>query len=203
MCQPEPVRDAERSMSDWLAEWRETFLRASDRAESTKALYAGLTTGHVEPVIGHLRLNQLKPSDVTRVMLRMEDAGKAASTRRNAYAALRAALDDAVANGLLAIDPVPRVKRPRATHHEAVSLEPAEVGRMLAGAAGLRYGAVLRFVVGTGLRRGEVLAARWKDIDLERGELSVRGSLIRQGGELVVVPPKSARSRRVARSAQR
>ena len=30
----EPVRDATRTLSDWLAEWRTTFLRASDRAES-------------------------------------------------------------------------------------------------------------------------------------------------------------------------
>ena len=42
----EPVRDATRTVSDWLAEWRTTFLRASDRAESTKDLY-GLTVGHV------------------------------------------------------------------------------------------------------------------------------------------------------------
>ena len=72
----------------------------------------------------------------------MEKAGKAASTRRNAYAAIRAALDDAVANGLLASNPVLRVKRPpeapRASHHEAVSLNPAEVTRLLAGAAAQR-----------------------------------------------------------------
>lgn len=51
----EPVRDATRTLSDWLAEWRTTFLRASDRAESTKDLYAGLTARHVDPLIGHCR----------------------------------------------------------------------------------------------------------------------------------------------------
>jgi hypothetical protein len=78
----EPVRDATRTVSDWLAEWRTTFLRASERAESTKDLYAGLTMGHVEPVIGHLALGQVKPSDITRVLLHMEQLGRAASTRR-------------------------------------------------------------------------------------------------------------------------
>jgi hypothetical protein len=80
----EPVRDASRMLSDWLAEWRMTFLRASDRAESTKDLYAGLTARHVEPLIGHLALGQVKPSDITRVLLHMEQRGRAASTRRNA-----------------------------------------------------------------------------------------------------------------------
>jgi integrase len=84
-----PVRDATRSVSDWFAEWRGTFLQASDRASSTKSLYAGLTLRHVEPVIGRTPLGQVRPSDVTRVLLTMERGGSAASTRRNAYAALR------------------------------------------------------------------------------------------------------------------
>src|SRR5215211_8545986 len=135
----EPVRDATRTVSDWLAEWRTTFLRASDRAESTKDLYAGLTVGHVEPAIGHLALGQVKPSDITRVLLRMEQLGRAASTRRSAYASMRSAFDDAVIDGLLAASPVLRVKRPRATHGEARSLEPKQVGQLLRGAEDLRY----------------------------------------------------------------
>ena len=51
-----PVRDATRSLGDWLAQWRETFSLASDRAVSTKEPYAGLTLRHVEPVIGQLGL---------------------------------------------------------------------------------------------------------------------------------------------------
>ena len=84
----EPVRDATRTLSDWFAEWRTTFLHAIDRAESTKDLYVGLTLRHVEPLIGHLPLGQVKPSDITRVLLHMEQLGRAASTRRSAYAAL-------------------------------------------------------------------------------------------------------------------
>jgi integrase len=193
----EPVRDATRTVSDWLAEWRTTFLRASDRAESTKDLYAGLTVGHVEPVIGHLALGQVKPSDITRVLLRMEQLGRAASTRRSAYAVLRSAFEDAVIDGLLGASPVLRVKRPRATHGEATSLEPEQVAQLLQGAEDLRYARVLRLILGTGLRRGEALALRWADMRLDRCELSIRGSLTRRGSELVVSDAKTQRSRRV------
>jgi integrase len=192
-----PVRDSSRSLADWLEEWRSTFLLASDRAASTKELYRGLTRRHVEPLIGQVRLEQLRPSDVTRLMLHLETAGKAASTRRNCYAALRGALDDAVINGLIAANPASRVKRPKADHHEAVSLLPGEVTRLLASAATLRYGVVLRFILGTGLRRGEALAVRWSDIDLGRGEIKIRGSLVRGDGQLSVVATKTVRSRRV------
>jgi integrase len=36
-----PVRDASRTLADWLSEWQETFLKSSDRARSTKVLYDG------------------------------------------------------------------------------------------------------------------------------------------------------------------
>jgi integrase len=49
-----PVRDASRTLSDWLAEWRATYLLASDRARSTKVLYAGLTRNYVDPQIGSI-----------------------------------------------------------------------------------------------------------------------------------------------------
>lgn len=192
-----PVRDATRTLSDWLAEWRETFLRASDRAESTKSLYAGLTRRHVEPLIGQLGLGQVKPSDIARVLLQMEQVGRASSTRRSAYAAMRSAFDDAVIDGLLATSPVLRVKRPRATHHEATSLTCEEVARLLAGAANLRYARVLRLVVGTGLRRGEALALRWADVRLDRCEAAIKGSLTRLGSGLTVSDAKTLRSRRI------
>jgi len=193
----EPVRDATRTVSDWLAEWRTTFLRASDRAESTKDLYAGLTAGHVEPVIGHLALGQVKPSEITRVLLHMEQLGRAGSTRRSAYAALRSAFDDAVIDGLLAASPVLRVKRPRGTHGEATSLEPEQVARLLQDAEDLRYAKVLRLILGTGLRRGEALALRWADMRLDRCELSIKRSLTRLSGGLVISDAKTQRSRRM------
>jgi hypothetical protein len=65
-------------------------MRASDRGESTKDLYAGLTARHVEPLIGHLALGQVKPSDITRVLLHMEQLGRAASTPAQCLRALSA-----------------------------------------------------------------------------------------------------------------
>lgn len=90
---------------EWLEEWRSTFLRASDRAHATKTLYARLTVIWVEPTIGTIRLDRLRPSDITRMLLAMEDEGLAGSTRRSAYAALRGALEDAVNNELLKDNP--------------------------------------------------------------------------------------------------
>ena len=55
---------------------------------------------------------------------------------------------------------------------------------------------LFKFLVHTGLRRGEALALRWMDVDLDRGTLRVRGTLARIDGVLVVTEPKTAKSNR-------
>lgn len=52
-------------------------------------------------------------------------------------------------------------------------------------------------IAATGLRRGEALALRWSDIDLDNATLRVAGTLSRVGAELVITEPKTARSRRM------
>jgi integrase len=191
-----PVRDASGSLADWLAEWEATYLEVSDRAESTKIMYAGYCRHWIVPTLGTVPLARLTPGDVTRLMLRMQDAGKSESTIRNAYTTLRRALDDAVTNGLLRANPVHRIRQPRVRRKEARFLKPDEVVLLLTGAEGLRYANALKLILRTGLRRGEAFALRWDDVDLDRGEARVKGSLVRQQGSLVVVDTKTIRSRR-------
>ena len=196
LTQGAPVRDASRTFADWLGEWQATFLEASNRARSTKTMHAGYCKTWIIPTIGHIRLDRLTVADVNRLMLAMRDAGKADATRRNCYTTLRKSLDDAVLSGLLASNPAHKVSQPRAKRQEARFLTTDEASRLLTGADGLRYAAVLRFILGTGLRRGEALALRWEDIDLERGTARVKGSLVRQKGGLVVSDTKTETSRR-------
>jgi integrase len=189
-------RAGRQTVAAWLAEWRRTILPASDRAEATKALYRHLTLAKVEPSMGDLKLKDLRPLDVQRLMLELEEAGLSGSTRRNAYAALRGALDDAVSNGLLKDNPAVKVKRPRAESPEARHLTPAQVAQLLGAAQGSRHLRVLKLLLGTGVRRGEALALQWSGVDLDRAEVRVRGSLVRRDGQLVVSATKTAKSRR-------
>jgi integrase len=56
-------------------------------------------------------------------------------------------------------------------------------------------------IAGTGMRRGQVLALRWSDVDLNAGLLMVWSTLGRVGGRLVTSEPKTDRSRRTVRVA--
>ena len=191
-----PVKDATRTLSDWLGEWQQTFLKASSRSPKSKEMHSLFCRVWITPTIGTERLDKLNAADVVRLMQAMEDAGRAADTRRNCYNTLRAALDDAVSNGLLARNPAYAVSRPACPQREARFLTPEEVSAFLNAAEGLRYSNVLRLILGTGLRRGEALALRWGDVDTERGEVRVNGSLGRSGGVLRLTAPKTKGSRR-------
>jgi integrase len=206
-----PPRDSSRTVGDWLAHWRATTLAVSDRKESTRELYANLSRRHLEPEpFGATRLDRLRPSDIEGLVLGMRTKTKPGptdddhplsalsdSTIRQIYTVLRAGLDGAVRDGLLARNPAALIRRPGIERTEARHLETVDVTRLLAHADGLRHRTVLVLIAATGLRRGEALALRWSDLDLNAGLLKVAGTLGRVGGRLVVSEPKSARSRRV------
>ncbi|HEY7053539.1 MAG TPA: tyrosine-type recombinase/integrase [Mycobacterium sp.] len=136
------------------------------------------------------------PTDVEALIVELRAKELADSTVRSVYTVLRQALDVAVRDGLLASNPVAKVKRPAVARQEANYLPAADVTRLLDAARGLRYYVAVLLMASTGLRRGEVSGLRWSDVDLDKGELRVRHTLSRVDGELVLTEPKTERSRR-------
>jgi len=193
-----PPTDATRTVADWLSHWRATTLAASDRKASTRELYATLSRKHLEQgTLGALTLARLRPSDVTGLVLALKAKGLSDSTVRSVYAVLRSALDGAVTDGLLSRNPAALVARPTVERTEAKHLDAGEVAALLRACDGSRYHAVLTLIAATGLRKGEALALRWDQVDLDAGTLAVVATLGRISGELVSTPPKTARSRRI------
>lgn len=193
-----PVQDSRDSLAAFAERWATTTLEASDRKASTKATYRTVVARRIVPsTLGAMRLDKVRPTDVEAFLLDLTRAGMRPATQRQTFAVVRAILDAAKRDRLVAENVADDVDRPRSEHTEARHLDPAEVERLLGALAGGRFEAVARVMVGTGLRRGEALALRWEDMDLDAGRLIVRGTLGRVGGALVVSEPKSKRSRRV------
>ncbi|CAN5150717.1 site-specific integrase [soil metagenome] len=207
-----PVKDSKTSVAAWLCHWRATILAASDRKDSTKDLYAGVSRWYLEPEpFGAIRLDLLRPSDIDGLMLSMRARMKPGkgenaepvralsdSTIRQTYTVLRAGLDGAVRDGLLARNPAAQVTRPGVARKEAKHLDSAAVAGVLAEASGSRYFPALALIAATGLRKGEALALRWDTnvVNLDEGWLKVRSTLGRVGKALAFSEPKTDRSRR-------
>ena len=112
--------------------------------------------------------------------------------------ALHAALARAVKMGLLVRNVADAVSPPRYQRHQWQSLSEFGVSSVLEAARGTPYYVLFYQALFTGMRRSELLALRWCDVDLLLGRVQVARSLHRLGtGEVVIRSPKSERSRRV------
>ena len=193
-----PVRDATRTVAAWLAEWRTVSLPVSDRRESTQELYSGLCRKHLEVgTLGATPLDRLRPNDVEALILLLRSKGLSDSTIRTIYTVLRAGLDGAVRDGLLARNPASLAPRPSVQRREARHLSAGAVSAILTAAMPSRYYPALALIAATGLRKGEALGLSWERVDLDSGVLKVTATLGRTGRKLVISQPKTAKSRRV------
>lgn len=154
----QPPRDSSTTVGGWLAHWRVTALAASGRKQSTKELYANLSRKHLErEPFGGLRLDRLRPSHIDGLILTMRAKTKPGkrideetkpepvralsdSTIRQTYTVLRAGLDGAVRDGLLARNPAAAVRRPGIEQGEAKYLTSDDVSMLLRAAEGSRWG---------------------------------------------------------------
>lgn len=204
-----PTSESTTRLGDYLSEWARTTLpnratprsgrplKASTRANYLKLLEHVVGRDGVDPdPIARVRLSDLKPLHVEGFMTRLGDSGLSASTRRTTYHVIRLALDHAVENDLIARNPAHKVPRPLPEQDERRHLTPAELVKLLEAARGYRYHEAVSLIAATGLRRGEALALKWEDVDLLTGTVTVKGTLNRIGGKLVVTAPKSDRSKR-------
>lgn len=82
-------------------------------------------------------------------------------------------------------------------HHEMLTLDPSQVRALLDAIADDRLEALYVLAVTTGMRQGELLALRWRDVDLAAGRVRITGTLYwPRGGTPAISEPKTARSRR-------
>ncbi|CPR93943.1 site-specific integrase [Mycobacteroides abscessus] len=192
------VVDSRSTVAVVARRWCEVTLQASPRRQSTKELYDHRSRNHIET--GHLAeitLNKLTPVHVEEWILAERAAGVAPSSQRTDYAVLRAILDAAVRDKLVAKNVCESVKRPSVPRKEAVHLDPAQVAALLAETASSTHALPIQLYARTGARRGEILALRWKDVDLARGTVTVVGTMSGSGKKLRREPEaKSASAHR-------
>jgi integrase len=121
-------------------------------------------------------------------------AGRGATTIRRIHAVLSSALADAVEQRRILHNPAARVTLPKIDKAERVPWDAEQVVAFLEHVADDRLGPLFEVLVGCGLRRGEALALRWSDVDIDARALFVRRTLSDVGGRLVFSEPKTRAS---------
>lgn len=183
-----------QSVRQFMQSWLEAA-RPSLR-ERTWIRYEQYVRLQINPSVGNVALTKLSPQHLQKLYAERLAAGSSPTTVHHLHATIHRALRQAVRWNLVVRSVADLVDPPRDAHFEITTLSPAQARTLLATADGNRLEALFVLALTTGMRQGELLGLRWRDVDFDRGSLQVRGSLQRLGGALVVTSPKTDRSQR-------
>ena len=195
---------ADMAFGDWLDYWYQNYVKDTIRP-STQQGYENSIYRHIIPALGAIPLNKLSQSDLQQFYMRLKQngrllrpktEGKALSDRsvRLCHVNCRTALQKAVEQGLIRANPADGCKLPPKRSKEMQVLTREEMQRFLIQAKEEGYYEIFLLELATGLRRGELLALQWSDVNLDTGELHVSKQINRVNGKLTVSEPKTKAS---------
>ena len=192
------------TVATYLNDWIDAH--AMEIKPRTLADYRACIRLYATPRIGHLPIQAVRPSTITKLYRDLLTNGGrdgqplAVATVTHLHAVLRKAFGDAViVDELIGSNPVERAKRPRAQAQEPGTVWTiAQLRAFLVTAQQHRLFAFFHVAAYTGARRGELLNLRWKDIDLDGKKITITGSTAVIAGERVNGTTKSGRTRVVS-----
>jgi integrase len=186
-----------QTLKVYLQEWVEQAYKLSAIRTGTYYMYSSIIRKHIVPMLGYIQLQKLTPQQIQTFYAKKLDEGLSAKTVSQFHTVLHNALSQAVKWNLVARNVCDFVTSPSLKRHEMKPLTPEQAQRLLEVARGHRLEALLTLAVTTGMRRGELLALHWDDIDLNEGSVYVRRTISRIGKfGLVESEPKTQRSKR-------
>ena len=195
---------ADMPFGEWMDFWYQTYIKSGLRT-TTQNTYENTIYQHIIPQLGKIPLCQLTQKDLQQFyahlkkegrLVRTEQYGKDLSDRmvRMCHAKCRAALDQAVQENLIRTNPAVGCKLPPKRSREMQVLSRQELQRFLIQAKADGYFELFLLDLSTGLRRGELLALQWSDLDLDAGTLSVTKQVYEVNGKMQLSVPKTKAS---------
>lgn len=187
-------------LDDYLAGWLDTV--APSISPATLVSYRGHVENHIAPLLGHLTIGSLRPTDTHRLIRHLLDEGKSPATVGRVVTTLRMALQAAVRDGELVSNPA-QVRLPRVRREPVEAMTPERAQQILEavryhldedGTEHNRLEAVYVLLLGTGMRAGEACALDWRDVDLERATVLVRKGKTRAAVRSIPLAPFVVRS---------
>jgi integrase len=193
----QPVQiDRSPSFGEYLDAW---LAHARGRVrQKTWEGYENLIRIHAKPALGDYALLELQPLDLQHLYSHLMDGERPLSggSVLNLHLVLTQALSQAVRWGYLSANPAAGAQPPRPKRGELAILDEAATRRVLEAVARTRLECPVAIAIATGMRRGEILALRWSDVDPGDTIAHVRRSIQPTHSGLVFENPKTKRSRR-------
>ena len=199
------AKNQDFTVGQWAMLWFENYAKPSVR-ESTADYYLNFVEHHIVPRLGKIKLRKLTTLDIQKFYNQTRESGRVQryndtenpglsnKTIRSLHAVLRQCLEQAVRERLIPINPAAGCRLPPKEKKQRQIIPPEKLGAYLQAAE--EHGVLPMFYLEltTGLRRGELLALLWTDLNIKEKCLTVSKSVSRGKGELRVTEPKTSNS---------
>jgi integrase len=191
------------TVAEFFNRWLENITaRVSPR---THERYAEIARKNIAPLIGVLVLSKLKPTQIAEAYSKALSQGRrdgkgglSPQSVIHMHRVLKLALKQAVRWEILHRNPADAVQPPKVEKRRMTTYDMAQTAALLEALKGQRIYIPALLAVLCGLRRGEIAALKWRNVDLEKGSLAVVESVEQMNRSVRLKETKSGRVRTVA-----
>ena len=197
------------TVAEWAALWFEIYAKPNIR-ERTADYYNRYITKHIVPCLGDIKLNKLTGRQIQKMYNDLLDHGRERVSQKEknpglsgtyvhgVHVMLHNCLNRAVKERLIVRNPTDDVIVPKIDKKEMKILPPEQVKAYLKAASARGILPLFYLELTSGLRKGEIAALLWSDLDVGNCTLSVTKQLVSsRDGELKITQPKTATSVRL------
>jgi integrase len=201
------LEPSKTTLAAYLERWLEHI--SSQVSRKTHERYAGLIKQNIVPLLGAAQLSKLKPAQISAayaqalVSGRKDDKAGGLSPRTvgHMHRVLKQALGQAVRWELITRNPADAVDPPKVDWKPMQTYDLPQIVEVIEAVRDTLMLIPTMLAALCGLRRGEICALRWRNVDLVAGQISIVESLEQTKAGLRFKPPKSGKGRTVALSA--
>lgn len=192
------ITGTHQTVRQYLEYWLDAVCKPPALRISSYEKYRKLINTYILPALGHIQLQKLTPQHVQALYRKKGDDGLSSKMINSIHGVLHKALDNAVRWNLVSRNICDLVSPPRIVKPTIESLTMEQAHKLLEAVRGHRLEVLLIVALTTGIRRGELLALRWSEVDLEGQRIQVRRTvdyITRYG--YVETEPKTAAGKRL------
>lgn len=183
------VRKSPKKVSEWLNEWLELYLPNIEK--TTRIGYKTKINNYLIPALGDIYLQSLRTEHVQKLINDMMARDLSPKNIRDTYNNINAAMKKAVVLRMIPFNHCEGVALPKLKRYKAKVYDLEMIHKLLSVSENTDMYLPILLCVTAGLRRGELLALRWDNIDFVNSILQVRSNMVRGEKDFIIKAPKT------------
>lgn len=185
--------DKNMTVEEWADSWLNIY--KDNVGFNTKRRYENIINQQIKPYIGFVKLSKLRLAEVQALINELSPK-YSYSTVKKVKETLHQMYTQAIRNGFVYVNPADGVQLPKNNAKERQQLTEGDISKLKFFCRNYRSGALIMTLLYTGMRRGEILALTWNDIDFDKNIITVNKAVEFRNNQPYIKPPKTKKGNR-------